>query len=99
MSKIYADAQDANVELYQFLTQLDTFVASVGSDEVLVIKATDTYPFNILVDYGKMLTDESDETVVKDLSYILSQLPEADRQALIDEITKLITAAGGGNAS
>lgn len=98
VSKIYADAQAANIELYQFLTQLDTFVASVGSDEVLVVKA-DTYPFNILADYGKMLTDESDETVVKDFSYILTQLPEADRQALVDAVSELIAAAGGGSAS
>ena len=99
VSKIYADAQAANIELYQFLTQLDTFGASVGADDVLVVKA-DAYPFNVLVDYGKMLTeDDGDQIVINDLSYILSQLPEADRQALIDEITKLIAAAGGGRAS
>ena len=98
VAKIYAEAQAANLELYQFLKQLDTIVASVGESTVLVVRA-DEYPFRVLTEYGDYLTDESDELVVKDLSYILTQLPEADRIALTDAIYELITAAGGGSAS
>ncbi|MBQ9080335.1 MAG: protease modulator HflC [Clostridia bacterium] len=98
VAKIYAEAQAANLELYQFLKQLDTVVASVNEGNVLVVKANE-YPFSILSEYGSYLTDESDETIVKDLSHILSQLPEADRKALTDAIYELIAAAGTGDAS
>jgi hypothetical protein len=40
-----------------------------------------------------MLTEESDETVIRDLNYILTQLPEADRTALIDAIYALMAEA------
>ena len=43
-----------------------------------------------------MLTDEGDNTIVKDLNYILTQLNETDRQALIDAIGKLLTEAQKG---
>ena len=43
--------------------------------------------------YGDMLTEESDETVIRDLNYILTQLPEADRTALIDAIYALMAEA------
>jgi len=36
---------------------------------------------------------ESDATVIEDLSYILSRLPEKDRQALVDALYKLIEQA------
>ena len=94
VSKIYAEAQAANLELYQFLKQLDTFVASVGSNTVLVVKA-DEYPFNVLTQYGDYLTTEGDETIIKDLGYILTQLPEDDREALIEAISALIEDASG----
>jgi hypothetical protein len=45
-----------------------------------------------------MLETEGDETIIKDLSYILTQLNETDRQALIDAIGKLLEEAGKGNA-
>ena len=92
VAKIYAEAQAANIELYRFLKELDTIVASVSNDTVLVVTA-DTYPFNVLLEYGDMLTDESNETVVNDLSYILTQLPEEDKQALIEAVSQLIEEA------
>lgn len=92
VARIYAEAQAANLELYQFLKQLDTVVASVGESTVLVVKA-DEYPFKVLTEYGDFLTDEGDETVVKDLSYILTKLSDTDRAALIEAVTALITAA------
>ena len=98
VSKIYSEAQAANLELYQFLKQLDTIVASVGDSTVLVVRA-DEYPFKVLTEYGEYLTDESDELVIKDLSYILTQLPEADRIALTEAIYELIAVANGGSAS
>lgn len=96
VSRIYAEAQQANLELYQFLKQLDTIVASVGESTVLVVRA-DEYPFKVLTEYGDYLTDESDEVVIKDLSYILTQLPEADRAALTAAIYELIAATNGGS--
>ncbi len=92
VARIYAEAQAANLELFQFLKNLDASIASVGESTVLVVKA-DEYPFNVLTQYGDMLTDESDETVVKDLNYILGRLPETDRQALIDAVYALIDGA------
>lgn len=102
VAKIYAEAQAANIELYQFLKELDTIVSSVSNDTILIV-TKDTYPFDVLLKYGNMLTDEGNETVVNDLSYILTQLPEDDRQQLITDIGQLIEAAknnqstGGGS--
>ncbi|MDD7675202.1 MAG: protease modulator HflC [Eubacteriales bacterium] len=92
VARIYAEAQAANLELYQFLKQLDTVVASVGDTTVLVVKA-DEYPFKVLTEYGDYLTDEGDEIVIKDLEYILTQLNETDRAALIDAVSTLIASA------
>ena len=92
VARIYAEAQAANIEFYQFLKQLDTVVASVGQSTVLVVKANE-YPFNILVNYGDYITEEGDETIIKDLNYILSQLSAEDRAALIEAISALIAAA------
>lgn len=94
VAKIYAEAQQANIELYKFLRELDSYIASVGENTVLIVKA-DSYPFNILTKYGDMLTDEGNETVIKDLNYILTQLPESDRNALINAVYELIRNAGG----
>jgi membrane protease subunit HflC len=94
VAKIYAEAQSANMKLYQFLKELDTIVASVSQSTTLVVTA-DSYPFNILLNYGDILTDESNETVIKDLNYILTLLPEDDRNALIDAVYELIVKAGG----
>lgn len=95
---IYAEAQAANLEFYRFLKELDTVVASVNENTVLIVKA-DEYPFNVLTGYGEYLTDESDETIIRDLNYILNQLSETDRAALISAVSDLITSADGGNAS
>ena len=42
------------------------------------------------------MTEDGEETVITDLSYLLSVLPEDDKQALIDSIYDLINAAAGG---
>jgi membrane protease subunit HflC len=97
VASIYAQAQAANLELYTFLKELDTLMNSVDCGTVLIV-GTDSYPFNILKDYSDMLEGEGDETIIKDLSYILTQLPENDRQALVDGIYSLISEATKGNA-
>lgn len=97
VAEIYAKAQEANLELYEFLTSLDALASSVNSSTVLYI-STDKYPFNVLDKYADMLTDEGDETIVNDLSYILTQLDEEDRNALITEIGKLLEEAAKGIA-
>ena len=97
VARIYAEAQTANIELYKFLKNLDAVVASVNSSTILVIKTTDP-PFNVLKEYANSLDIEGDQTVVKDLSYILSKLNETDRQNLITAVETLIrdAAAAGG---
>ena len=97
VAQIYADAQAANLELFTFLKTLDTLAASVSSNTVAIL-STDDYPFTALKDYSNMLESEGDETILQDLSYLLSQLNETDRQALIDAIGKLIEEAAKGNA-
>lgn len=92
VAKIYAEAQAANMELYQFLKELDSIVASVSADSVLIVTA-DTYPFNVLLNYSNSLTDEGNNVVIEDLEYILTQLPETDRQALINAVHDLIEEA------
>lgn len=98
VASIYAAAQDANLELYTFLRRLDTAVSSVGDSTVLIVD-TDTYPFTVLRDYSDMLSGDGDagnRTVLKDLTYILSQLPEKDAEALSNAIYKLIENASAG---
>ncbi len=95
VARIYAEAQNANLELYQFLMDLDTMVASVNSSTVLVVKA-DEYPFNILTQYSKNLSAEGNETVINDLSYIMTQLSDEDREALTVATTALIRQAAEG---
>lgn len=97
VARIYAEAQAANLELYQFLMNLDTMVSSVNENTVLVVQA-DEYPFNILTAYSRSLDAEGNTTVINDLSYILGQLPENDRTALINAISRLISQAAGENS-
>ena len=92
VARIYAEAQAANLELYQFLMNLDTMVASVDESTVLIVKANE-YPFNILTEYSKHMTVEGNATVVNDLSYILGQLSDKDRKALVDAVSELIQKA------
>lgn len=97
VARIYAEAQAANIELYRFLRELDTVISSVGESTVLVVKA-DSYPFNVLTSYGEYIggnDSTGDVTVINDLSYILTKLPEKDRTALIAAISELIANAGG----
>ena len=89
VAKIYAQAQSANIELYKFLKDLDTLVASVGESSVLVVN-TDEYPFNVLTKYSKNMSSDGDALVIKDLNYILTQLPENDRTALVGAMGELI---------
>lgn len=98
VAKIYAEAQSANMELYQFLKELDTIVSSVTNDTVLVV-TSDTYPFNVLLEYGSSLGGDDNQTVIHDLEYILTQLPASDREALIDAIYLLINEASQGGAT
>lgn len=97
VARIYAEAQAANIELYQFLMNLDTIAASVGDSTILVVKA-DEYPFNILTQYSQHMTVEGNATVVNDLSYILSQLSEQDRTALVAAVSQLIAQAAARNS-
>ena len=92
VARIYAEAQAANIELYKFLMNLDTMVASVNDSTVLVVKA-DEYPFNILTKYSQNMSAEGNNVVINDLSYIFTQLPEEDQEALVTATTALIRQA------
>lgn len=93
VAEIYASAQEANISLYKFLKELDTLVASVDENSVLVVTA-DSYPFNVLLDYAQMInTGTSDELIVSDLNYILTQLPEEDRNAIVTSVHTLLEQA------
>lgn len=97
VAAIYAEAQAQNMELYKFLKELDTIVSSVSNDTVLVV-TSNTYPFNVLLQYGNSLDGEDDQTVVRDLEYILTQLNETDRNALIKAVGELIEEAKKQNS-
>ena len=95
VAQIYAKAQSANVELYKFLQELDTIVASVNKNTVLVVTA-DSYPFNVLLDYSKTVSNgTSDELILQDLNYIMTQLPEQDAKAVSDSLFQLLSAQQG----
>ena len=91
VAAIYAKAQSANIELYKFLTNLDSVVNSINDSTVLVVKA-DEYPFNILTKYAKNMSVEGDKTLIHDLNYILTrpEMNEKDRSAIISGISDLI---------
>lgn len=94
VAQIYANAQKANVELYKFLLELDTLVASVNEKSILVVTA-DSYPFNLLLKYSKMSNlGTSDEVIIQDLNYIMNQLSTKDRNAMISAINTLLVEAG-----
>ncbi len=97
VAQIYAEAQAANLELFMFLKSLDTLAASVNSGTVAIF-STDDYPFTALRDYSDMLETEDDEIIIQNLSDILAQMNETDRQTLIDAIGKLLEEAAKGNA-
>lgn len=93
VAAIYAEAQKANVELYKFLLELDTLSSSVNKDSILIVKA-DTYPFNLLLKYSKMAsTTTSDEVVIQDLNYIMTQLTESEREDFVSCIYTLLKEA------
>ena len=96
VAQIYATAQAANVELYKFLLELDTLVASVNEKSVLVVTA-DSYPFNLLLEYSKMSNlGTSDQVIIQDLNYIMTQLNEKDRNAMTECIYQLLAEAAEG---
>lgn len=93
VAEIYAKAQSANIELYKFLQELDTLIASVNSETVLVVTA-DSYPFNLLLKYSNMIqTGTSNELIVKDFTYIMTQLNDEDRNAFSKAVYTLLTEA------
>ena len=96
VTEIYNNAYNANIDLYQFLRNLDTLVSSVNSSSVLVVNIN-KYPFNILLDYSDYMTDEDGDKVIHDLTYILSQLDDTQRQAIIDGVNELIEEAAAKN--
>lgn len=101
VAAIYAEAQAQNMELYKFLKELDTIVESVSNDTVLIV-TSDTYPFNVLLQYGNSLNGEDDQTIINDLEYILTKLNDKEREDLITAVGKLLEkykTSGGGSST
>ena len=96
VAKIYSEAQEANLELFRFLKELDTIVNSVNENSVLVVDSN-AYPFNILLEYGK--TVDENTKVIEELEVILAELPEKDRTALVEAMTKLMQESKNGAAA
>ena len=93
VAAIYAEAQKANVELYKFLLELDALSSSVKENSILIVKA-DTYPFNLLLKYSKMATTTtSDEVIIQDLNYIMTQLTTEEREEFVSYIYMLLKEA------
>lgn len=93
VAQIYANAQKANVELYKFLLELDTLIASVNENSIMIVTA-DSYPFNLLLEYSQMSNlSTSDEVIIEDLNYIMTQLNETDRNAMVSAINTLLLEA------
>lgn len=93
VAAIHAAASEADVSLYDFISKLDTYVQIMNNKTTMVVKANE-YPFNILYEYAEIANED---TVIYDLSYILSKLPEADRNALVDAIVTLIEQSAADN--
>ena len=96
VAEIYNNAYNANVDLYQFLRNLDTLVSSINSSSVLVVDIN-KYPFNILLAYSDYMTDEDGDKVIHDLTYILERLDETQRKEIVDAVNKLIEEAAKEN--
>ena len=96
VAAIYAKAQEANIELFKFLKELDTLVNSVNENSVLIVDSN-AYPFNILLQYGQTV-DESTQ-VIEELEYLLASLSEEDRTALVTEIENLLLASSKNNST
>ena len=96
VTEIYNNAYNANIDLYQFLRNLDTLVSSVNSSSVLVVNIN-KYPFNILLDYSDYMTEEDGDKVIHDLTYILENLNETQRKDIVDAVNALIEEAATQN--
>ena len=96
VASIYAKAQEANVELFKFLKDLDTIVNSVNSNSVLVVDST-AYPFDVLLKYSESIDENTD--VIEELEYVLAKLPEEDREKLVKAIEDLIIASSNTSST
>ena len=96
VAAIYAKAQEANIELFKFLKELDTIVNSVNANSVLVVDSN-AYPFNILLEYGQSVDENT--SIITELEYVLASLSEKDRTALTDAIHTILATQGNHNAT
>ena len=86
VTRIHNEAQSKNVDLYQFLMELDATVTSVNDKTMMIINANE-YPFNILFKYPEIANQD---TLIYDISYILSKLSAEDRALMIDGLEQLV---------
>ena len=86
VTAIHNAAQAKNVDLYQFLMELDTTVASINNNTMMIINANQ-YPFNILFKYPEIANQD---TLIYDISYILTQLNETDRALMIEGLQQVV---------
>ena len=91
VASIYANAQSANIELYKFLKELDTIVNAVNEGTVLVVDS-ESYPFNVLLQYGSSVENGSDDKVVEDLTYIIATLRAEGKEQEAEDLVAAINA-------
>lgn len=89
VAAIYAAAYENGLELYQFLQELDTLVASVNGETVMIINMNES-PFDVLKKYANTMAPEGDKTAVADMNYLLSQMSEEDQKILVDGVRTLL---------
>lgn len=96
VARIQAEAYNKNKDLYMLLQDLEAFVKSVNGETVLIIDISKP-PFNVLTKYADQLTYEGDEVLAEDLERMLLQMPEEDRQSVVEGLMALIgsDAVGG----
>ncbi len=99
VAKIYADASAANLDLYKFMSELDTIASSVNQNTILIVRI-DEYPFNVLKKYSDMFETDGQTAVIDNLAAVLDKLSDDEKKEFIDAVYALIEAnkQGEGNS-
>lgn len=89
VADIHAAAYNNGKDLYKFLQELDTLVASVNGETVLIINVNDP-PFNVLTKYADNMSYEGEKTLINDLEQLLNAMTPEDRALVEAELINLL---------
>ena len=73
------------------MKELDTIVNAVNEGTVLVVDS-ESYPFNVLLQYGSSVENGSDDKVVEDLTYIIATLRAEGKEQEAEDLVAAINA-------